>query len=213
MKKICIISDFDGTITEKDSLFGFFEKYADKKWLQVEQDWIDGKISSKECLIKELDLIYNLSEKLIDEYLSDIKVDKTFVDFYNYLRGKNIDFFVVSDGIDYFINKILVKSGLKDIKILSNHGEFIGKKFVLSFPNDNPKCINNAGTCKCGIVTQKRTNYEKIIYLGDGTSDFCVADKVDFLFAKTKLFDYCQKNNIQAFSFKNFKDIDISSLL
>ena len=207
MKKFCILSDFDGTITEKDSLFYFFETFADKKWLEVEKDWADGKISSKECLIKEFALVKNLSEKLIDDYLSDTKVDETFVDFYKKIKEKNIDLFVVSDGVDYFINKILEKSGLKGIEIISNHGEFIDGEFVLSFPNDCPNCKNNAGTCKCNVLKNKRKEYQKIIYLGDGTSDFCVADKPDILYAKTKLLNYCKENSIDAISFNNFSDV------
>ena len=210
MKKICIISDFDGTITEKDTLFGFFENFADKEWLNVEKEWLEGKISSKECLIKEFELVCNLDKKLINEYLKDVKVDKTFLDFYKKLRDKDIDFFVVSDGVDFFINKILKNSGLNNIEIISNHGEFIDRKFVLSFPNDCEKCKNNAGTCKCKIIEQKRKFYEKIIYLGDGASDFCVADKVDILFAKTKLLDYCKNKGINATEFEKFADINFN---
>ena len=211
MKDFCILSDFDGTITKTDSLFEFFEKYADKEWLDVEQDWTDGKISSKECLIKEFALVRNLSEEFLSKYLETIVIDETFVDFYKKIKEKNIDFFVVSDGVDFFINKILERAGLKNIEIISNHGEFIGEKFVLSFPNDCKKCKNNAGTCKCSIVEQKRKEYKKIIYFGDGTSDFCVADKFDKLFAKTKLLNYCKQKGIKAVPFKQFKDISIFS--
>ncbi len=209
MKNICILSDFDGTITEKDTLFSFFEKFADKKWLHVEKEWIEGKISSKECLIKEFELVANLNEELIDSYLKNTKVDTTFLDFYKKIQDKNIDFFVVSDGIDYFINKILKNSGLNNIEIISNHGEFVNGKFVLSFPNDCEKCKNNAGTCKCKIVEQKKKEYEKIIYFGDGTSDFCVANKADILFAKEKLFKYCKDKGIEVTAFEKFEDVNI----
>lgn len=207
MKKLCILSDFDGTITEKDSLFGFFEKYADKKWLDVEKDWVEGKISSKECLIKEFDFVPGLSEKLIDDYLSNIHIDSSFVEFYKKTQEKDIDLFVVSDGVDYFINKILEKEGLNNLNIISNHGEFVNGKFVLSFPNDNPLCKNNSGTCKCAVVNEKRKEYEKIVYLGDGTSDFCVADKADVLFAKEKLYNFCSSKGIKSIKFERIKDI------
>ena len=210
MKKFCILSDFDGTITEKDSLFGFFEKFADKSWLEVEKEWTDGKISSKECLIREFALVPGLSEKLIDDYLADTKIDLTFIDFYQKIKEKNIDFFVISDGVDFFINKILKKAGLNDLKIISNHGEFINGEFVLTFPYDCKKCKNNAGTCKCAVVEQKRKEYEKIIYLGDGTSDFCVADKADILYAKEKLFKYCSSKGINAILFEKAEDIPLT---
>ena len=49
MEKIdAIYCDFDGTITKKDAVNTFFEMYAPPKWLDSEQLWIEGKISSRE---------------------------------------------------------------------------------------------------------------------------------------------------------------------
>ena len=207
MKDLCILSDFDGTITTCDGLYSFISVYAQEGWKQIEQDWVDGKINSKKCLIEEFKLVPNLSEKLIEDFIDNIKIDKFFVDFYKRIIKNGIDFYIVSDGIDYFIEKILLKYGIKNLKIFSNHGDFINGEFILSFPNDNLKCINNAGTCKCSILNNLRQHYETIYYIGDGVSDFCVADKADFLFAKSKLIDYCEKNSILHKKFDNFSNI------
>lgn len=120
--KTCILSDFDGTITSKDGLYSFIETYAQKGWEKIEQDWVEGKISSKECLIEEFKLIPDLSEELISEFIKTLTIDETFVDFYEKTVRKDIDFYVVSDGIDYFINKILKKYYLEGVNIISNHG-------------------------------------------------------------------------------------------
>ena len=51
-----------------------------------------------------------------------------------------------------------------------------------------------------------KEKYEKVIYIGDGVSDFCVADKADFLYAKssndmsTRDFDEAPKYKV-AFSY------------
>ena len=63
MKDLCILSDFDGTITTCDGLYSFISVYAQEGWKQIEQDWVDGKINSKKCLIEEFKLVPNLSEK------------------------------------------------------------------------------------------------------------------------------------------------------
>ena len=124
MKRFCIVSDFDGTITDRDGLYCFIQNYAQGDWEKIEQDWTDGKISSKECLIEEFKLVPNLSEKLIEEFIETMKIDETFIDFYEFIYKKNIDLYIVSDGVDYFINKILSKYNLNNLKIISNHGEF-----------------------------------------------------------------------------------------
>ena len=69
MKNLIIVCDFDGTITKKDGLYTFIEKYAKGDWKKIEQDWADGKISSKECLIEEFKLVPELSEELIANFV------------------------------------------------------------------------------------------------------------------------------------------------
>ena len=43
MNKLQIFCDFDGTITQEDTLNKFLRVYADKKWLELEEEWISGK--------------------------------------------------------------------------------------------------------------------------------------------------------------------------
>lgn len=207
MKNMIFVSDFDGTITEKDSLYHFFERYGLDEWKVVEQLWVDGKISSKECLIREFELVPNLSEKLIDEFVSEIKIDKYFLEF-NKLRIKNgYDFVIVSDGLDYFINKILIKNNLENIRVVTNHAEFINDKFTLDFPNSCSECKNDSGTCKCKVISDLRKTYEKICYIGDGVSDYCAADKADILYAKKSLLKHCKEQNIPCLEYESYKDI------
>ena len=207
MEKIIIVSDFDGTITTEDSLYGFFEEYATDKWTEIEQLWVENKISSKECLLRELELVPNLSEALIDEFTSRIELDSRFKEFIENIKSCGLDFVVVSDGIDYFINKILENHGVKNIKIISNHAKFKNGKFELTFPNDYKGCKNDAGTCKCKVVSDLRKTYDRIIYIGDGVSDYCVSGRADILYAKKSLLNHCMEHGIKNLPFENFGDI------
>lgn len=208
MKNFCILSDFDGTITEKDGLYTFIQMYANSGWEVIEENWSRGKISSKECLIEEFKLIPNLTPAFIDNFIQNYMViDRTFIEFHKYVVKNNIDFYIVSDGCDYFINKILTKYNLSNINVISNHGEFIDNEFCWQFPNDSKHCINNAGTCKCEILKNLKSKYNHIYYIGDGVSDYCVANKADTLFAKKRLIEYCNTQNIEYNAFNDFNDI------
>lgn len=207
MKKFCILSDFDGTISTLDSLYSFFKNYATEKWKYVEKLWLENKINSKECLIQEFSLVPNLSQELADKYIKTVTIDKYFKDFYDFCQNENIDFYIVSDGVDYFINGILENHDVKGLKIITNHGVFNKNKIDLSFPNDNPQCVMNAGTCKCKVANDMKKKYEKIIYIGDGVSDFCVCDKADIIFAKSKLARHCEDKGLKYKSYENFNDI------
>ena len=207
MKKICILSDFYGTLPEKDALYFFFKKYANAEWLEVEKSWAEGKIDSKTCLKQEFALFPDLAEGMIDKYLDTVTIDKYFKKFCEEIKKRNIDLFIVSDGIDYFIERILRNNGIGKLNVISNHGEFKNGQLQLTFPNTDSNCLNNAGTCKCAIVRKMKKEYEKVVYIGDGMSDFCVADKADYLFAKNGLALYCKEKNINHVEYNDFKGV------
>ena len=209
MKQKIIVSDFDGTITQKDSLYYFFKEYASEEWTIVETLWKERKIGSKECLIREFDLVKNLSAELIDNYIKTLKLDSYFAEFIKEVNDKNIDFIVVSDGIDYFINGILEYNGLKNIGLIANHGEFKGEKFEITCPKSYSGCHVNSGVCKCKVINDLKKEYKELIYIGDGTSDFCAVEnaKTDKLFAKSELVKCCNKKNVKYIEFETFKDI------
>ncbi len=203
-----VVCDFDGTITKVDTLYDFFKTHAKSAWLEIERMWVEGKIGSKEYLRKEFELVEDLNKEIIDKYLDTVQLDSYFCEFNKLRIKKNIDLIVVSDGVDYFINKVFEKNIIKDIEVISNHGEFTNGRFELSFPNQNSNCINKSGTCKCRIIQELKKKYN-VIYVGDGHSDFCVADKADILYAKSHLLNYAKEKNIQCKEFKDFSNIAI----
>lgn len=207
MKEKIIVSDFDGTITKQDTLSTFLQRYADKEWLVLEDRWVKGELGSAECLTKQFEFVANLSPKLIDDFLNTIELDSYFKEFHSLCKKNHADFLIVSDGLDYFINRILQKNDIGGVNIVSNHAEFIDNKFFITFPNKSQECHKLSGTCKCSIIKNLRNNYNEVFYIGDGKSDECVADKVDYLFAKTGLLEYCRKKSIKCIEYETYKEV------
>lgn len=201
MKNI-IYCDFDGTITKEDTLRKFFTLFTGDKWLEAEQLWIEGQINSQECLISELNLIKNISQKELEEFLETIEIDEYFCEFYKFIKNRNYDFVILSDGFDLFIESVLKRYNLSDILFYSNALKLNHNRLSVSFPNSNPNCLRSSGTCKCSKITRP-----DFYYIGDGVSDVCIAKKAQTLFAKHNLKKYCDKNKIDYVSFKSFKDI------
>ena len=80
------------------------------------------------------------------------------------------------------------------------------RSWRLEFPFANKDCIKQSGNCKCNHVKQQQ-HFPQILYVGDGTSDFCVSHHVDLVFAKDKLINYCEKNNIKHSAIESFADV------
>lgn len=205
-----IYLDFDGTITKYDTIGMFLNTFADEKWLDVEADWIDGKINSKTCMQLQLDLIQNLTRENFDNFLNSIELQNGFLEFYKTIQKNNMEIIIISDGFDLFIDYTLKKANL-DIKFYSNHLDIFNEngflKFKLSYPNENKNCKSSLGNCKCSKIKQDITGYKKFIYAGDGLSDRCIASKSNLLFAKNNLKNHCLKNKINFIEFNDFFDI------
>ena len=197
-----IYCDFDGTITKNDTVNTFFEKFASPKWLDYEKLWIEGKITSQENAIKQVELLTGVTQKQIDEYIDTVKIDDYFLEFLDYIKSENIKFTVVSDGFDLFIEKTFEKYNIKNINYYANHIIYENKTFRIEFPFYNKRCDIGAGMCKCEKVKEK-----EFCYIGDGTSDLCIAKKANLLFATKNLQKYCEKNLINYYPFKDFRNI------
>ena len=212
MRDMIIVSDFDGTITKTDTLSKFLEDYADPKWLDIENDWREGKFGSQECLVKQFALVPNLTPELIDNFLDTMEIDEGFIPFALRAKKNGIPIVILSDGLDYFINKILEKNKIDFVNVITNHAYFGGKyntDIIIEFPNDSKHCSNNAGTCKCKVVKNLKKRYKKVVYIGDGASDFCVSKEPDIVYAKSGLAEYCKRNNLKHIEFKNYSDIKL----
>lgn len=197
-----IYCDFDGTITKKDTLTSFFEKYAQSAWLEIEEIWRQGKITSKECLERQLALVCKISAEDLHNYAKSIEIDDYFPEFYEKLKSRNMKLVILSDGLDLFIEKTLEKYNLSEIPYFSNSLVFTEGKLTVKFNNLNPSCESGSGTCKCSKVQDL-----PLCYIGDGLSDRCIAKKAQLLFAKGSLKKYCDENKIKYIKFETFKDI------
>jgi 2-hydroxy-3-keto-5-methylthiopentenyl-1-phosphate phosphatase len=55
-------------------------------------------------------------------------------------------------------------------------------------------------------VNTSAASGKRVLLIGDGASDFCVAHVADFVFAKGKLIAHCIANNIPHAPIANFAD-------
>ena len=207
MNTSIIVCDFDGTITKVDSINDFLERFADKEWLKVEDEWVAGRVGTSDAMRLQFGMIKSMTQEKFDNFFESVEIDPSFKVFYERAKAKGIKVVIVSDGFEYFVKRVLNKYGIDDIEVYSNSFEFKNGEFLMDFPNKVDGCARNAGTCKCKFVEKFKQLYDFVFYVGDGASDFCVADKVDFLFAKKRLSEYCKKNNISFTEYIDFNEV------
>jgi len=196
-----VFVDFDGTISLEDTTDVILERFADPEWRTVEAEWLAGRIGSRECLSRQIDLV-RASREDLQSVIDEVPLDPHFADLVELCRGHGVPLTVVSDGLDWVVIKMLARVGL-DVPVRANKLEWLGRnRWRLGFPYSAAACRAQAGHCKCQALGGEP---EKIrILIGDGRSDFCAAETADLVVAKGALAEHCQTAGLAYIVFGNF---------
>jgi len=199
--KCRVFVDFDGTIAPVDTTDLLLERFAAPAWREIEDDWKAGRIGSRECLVRQIDLV-RASEAQMDAFVAGIEIDRGFARFARLCRRLGHSVTIVSDGLDRTIEAVLGRYDL-DLPFHANRLQWRGDdRWRLTFPHASSDCRALAGTCKCRFLDGQPRQLH--IVVGDGRSDFCVADRADLVLAKGALLDRCRASAIPHLAFVDF---------
>jgi 2-hydroxy-3-keto-5-methylthiopentenyl-1-phosphate phosphatase len=195
----------------EDVTDGLLERFAHAEWREIEAQWVAGRFGSRECMARQVGLI-EATLPDIDRYLDTIEIDPSFASFVEECEGHgNITLEVNSDGIDYAVFRILRNHGLSGLRVRANALIALSdRKYRLDFPHSVLGCLAQAGNCKCSAARSLSNAWPSnsaTILVGDGASDFCVASRVSFVFAKARLLMHCRAQGIPHLAFDRFIDI------
>jgi 2,3-diketo-5-methylthio-1-phosphopentane phosphatase len=201
-----IICDFDGTITPQDTTDRVLEALADPAWRELEAQWVAADITASECMRRQIALIGGGQGEL-DAVLDGAALDPGFRDFVAWAERRGLPVAVVSDGVDYFITRILARHGLAHLPVVANRLAGAPGAWRLEQPWTRKGCAAGSGVCKCEVAGPWTGDLPTTIYVGDGRSDFCVSGRTDLLFAKGALADYAAARGQAFLPFETFHDV------
>ena len=213
-----VLSDFDATISAIDTglaMFGALGDRAEDAW-EMEHAWRRGEINSMDCLAGQWGLL-DISVDELYALIDSLKLDESFFDFLRLVRRRQAGFAVVSDGLDFYVDRLLGAHGLKTssdetqlrspnhLVRLANHAIISEDGLLIEFPycNDCGQC----GNCKASDLFRLRQGFARTIYIGDGHSDLCAARYADIIFAKDALAEDCRRAGRRFHLFDRFTDI------
>ena len=200
-----VICDFDGTVTPFDVTDAILERFARPAWKTIEDEWVRGAISARQCMERQIPLIEAPLERL-DAFLDTVPVTGGFVEFVRYSRSKGIPLGIVSDGMDYPIKRILNRHGLRHVPVVANRMVYREGAYRLEFPYGREGCAS--GVCKCGVA-EAVSGDGKTLLIGDGLSDCCLARSASFTLARQgkALHRRCAAEGYPYFTYLDFFDI------
>ena len=198
-----VFVDFDGTVAMPDVTDLVLQRLARPQWEEIEQAWLDGAIDAATCMRRQIALV-DPDPNALHQVLDEVALDPAFPGFASWCDKNAVRLSIVSDGVDYFIHRILDRHGLGDIPTFANAFGVSKTHYTLSHPWFEEACIARQGVCKCAVTGDARS---PLIYVGDGRSDQCVAQRADILFAKGKLAAFCTSIGRPFTPFDTFADV------
>lgn len=196
--------DFDGTINLRDVTDALLQRFGRPGWEDLEAEWEAGRIGSRECMPGQVALM-DMSREEFERELDGMRIDPGFPAFVAEAERLGIPVQVVSDGLDVAIRAILTRHGLGHLPIIANHLVHESpRQWRLQTPWTHPACARRSANCKCNRLAAQRETSRRVLFVGDGSSDFCVSGKADFVLAKSRLIAYCGDHGIPHAAFTDF---------
>ncbi len=206
-----VFMDFDGTITTRDVGNEVFGRFSGGRNQGPIDSYHDGRLSAHDLFLEEAALAGAVSHDELDALIDAQEVDPGFLRFLELCRRQGWEPCILSDGLDYYIDRILGRIGAGAVPRFANHLRLAGAddgraRLVLEFPAGNADC-DRCACCKRNIMLGRTGDDDLIVYVGEGYSDRCPARYADLVFAKRSLQTYCRNENISYLPYATFADV------
>jgi 2-hydroxy-3-keto-5-methylthiopentenyl-1-phosphate phosphatase len=178
---LTIACDFDGTITTVDTAELTLRKFAAGKWEVFDVLLGEGKISLEECMISQFKLIKASKDEIIRVLDQAVGLRSGILELIEFCRIKNIEFTILSAGLDFYIDHIIVKYGWNNVSRISGTTR-MEDGISVEFPKHR---FPDSKTFKEDYVKIQKEFKKDVWYFGDGTSDQEGALAADMVFTVT----------------------------
>lgn len=191
-----IFCDFDGTITNRDSIVFLTEEYGRGPEFrrQVVDAIREGEITVFEAIRRELETVKLTWPQARRVLLENIQVDPTFPRFADWCGRRGWPLAVVSSGLEPVVS--LFVGGL-GVPVFAHPVECRKTGWIYRKRKDRDKV---------GVLKAARGK-GRVVYIGDGLSDLPAIPLSDLLFACGYLAEHCARQGVPHHPFDDFDDI------
>ena len=204
--RLIVFSDFDGTIAVKDVGNRLFYHFSNGRSEGPVTRWRRDEIDSRQCLEEEARLIRDITEAEVYEFVDRFELDPGFAGFVSLCREHALPLYILSDGLDLYVRRLLDKNGIDGLPVVANQAKIENSRLKVSWPYFAQSC-GKCGNCKGYHLRRLKQSGRLAVYIGDGKSDVCAVPEADVIFAKGDLAEFCRRERIDFLPFDDFSTI------
>ena len=203
--KILVQCDFDGTVTEEDTSFLLLDTFAQGDWRALLRDYRGHKISVGKFNTQAFAMVKTDKPTLLEELKGKVKVRDGFHELVNYCQRRGFRLVIVSNGLDFCIEATLNDIGLQNIEVHAAQTSFHSEGMKVQYVGPDGKRLEDS-VKEAYIISFLKLGY-RVIYVGNGDSDFAPAKYAQYVFATGELLAYFRENKLNCKPFNNFIDV------
>lgn len=205
MKPFIFISDFDGTMTEKDFYKIIVDDYIGDDGRNYCIEWRkNNKVDI--VFLNKIFSWHPFCKEELEELLGKVQLDEGTKRLCDYVAEKQGDFLVLSAGFNYYIERILKREKLDHLEVITNPGVYQDHIFIMN-PDDQANHYSPLfGVDKEKVILEKRKEYELVIFAGDSEPDLKAALSADIVFAKGELRGLLGNLNVKFYPINHFDE-------
>lgn len=209
--KLAIFTDYDGTITQQDTIDLALDTFGRSDWRAVSKRLDDAGAGNIERMTAEFDGFHATREGLKRLIRDNITIDEGFVRLVEYARRRGWPVVVLSQGVRESIETIFEKYGIEGVEYHANAFTGDDGTLALSYPEyrtiSDGGCNDLCGVCKGGYIRAAGRSGFTTVYIGDGITDRCAAGTADIVFATKYLRTWMAEEGREHIAFEAFDEI------
>lgn len=205
--KTIIQCDFDGTITEKDVSFLLLDAFADGNWRELLNEYRKSKTSVGVFNTKAFAMIKADKPTLLDFIFrkSKVEIRAGFNELLTYCSKRGFKFVIVSNGLDFYIEAILKDMGVENIEVFAAQTQFGADGLQVRYIGpDGSQLEDNFKEAHTKLFLSR--DY-RVVYVGNGISDFSPASQAHHVFATDDLLARCKEMSLNCTPFDDLNDV------
>jgi 2-hydroxy-3-keto-5-methylthiopentenyl-1-phosphate phosphatase len=192
-----LVLDWDGTVTERDSLDLVLREFGDPEiYLQVEEE-LGRRLSLHEVIALEFETVKAPLPEVAAWLVENVRVRPGFRELVARRRP-----LIVSAGFHELIEPVLAREGVA-VELVANRVDPVPSGWRAVF-RDTAPCPVCGEPCKRAALPRG----EPVVFAGDGYSDRCAALAAERVFATGGLATYLERRGVPFEPLTDFHELD-----
>jgi HAD superfamily phosphoserine phosphatase-like hydrolase len=201
---VLLAIDFDGTLTDHDTLDLICQAFAPEAWREADEELHSGRWTLEQVIEHEFASVTATREEILAFVRDRVSLRPGLPALLATCVERFVEPVVVSSGFTSLIVPVLIDHGI-DLPVIAHDAVFTREGASVAF-RTRTDCGSCGERCKRDDVV-RRADGRTIGYVGDGWSDRCAALAADLVFARAGLARYLDDEGVAYRPFEDFDDV------